>query len=196
LPGLAAAPGDDVSTIPDRGFQSLIAGVGVEQTFSPNLSGRATVGYMMKDLKAANAGDESSPYAEASATVSPSPDTSVTLAGGYSLYQSGILTYASQERASASLSVGHDLTTRLALRVAGSFINSEYKASSSVDTVAETSVRDGSEDIWVFSTRLVYRLDPARRHSIEAGWSHTTLSSDLREEFDRNRYDAAWRIQL
>lgn len=196
LPGLTPAAGDDLNTIPDRSFTSLIAGFGVEQKFSPNLAGRATLGYMKKDLDAANASDDSAPYADAALTVTPSPATTITLAGAYSLYQSGVLTYASQERTSASLSLGHDLNPRLTVVVAGSYVNSDYQAANSVDTVAETSVRDGSEDIWVFSTRLVHRVDRARRHSVEAGWSHTNLSSDLREDFSRNRYDASWRIQL
>ncbi len=196
MPGLTPAPGDDRNTIPDRGFKSVIGGIGVEQKFSPNLSGRATAGYMLKDLNAANSDDDSAPYADAALTLNPSPATSITLAGAYSLYQSGVLTFASQTRTSASLTLGHDLNRRLSVVLAGSYINSDYKADNSVDTVAETSVQDGSEDIWVFSTRLVYRVDRARRHSIEAGWSHTNLTSDLRDEFSQNRYDAAWRIQL
>jgi len=195
LPGAEPGAGDR-NTIPDRGFDNFIGGVGLEQMFSPNLSGRVMVGYMLKDLKAANAGEETSPYAEGSLTLNPTPATTITLMGTYSLYQSGLLTYATQERTAASLSVGHDLTPRFSMYVAGSYANSDYKGANSVDTVPEAKVRDASEDVLVFSARAVYRLDPSRRHSLEAGWSYTDVSSDVREEYDRNRYDVAWRIQL
>lgn len=197
LPGFQGGSADR-RTIPDRSFDSYIGGVGVEQIFSPNLIGRVTAGYMFKDLKAANRDDESSPYAEGSLTLKPGGATTVTAMGSYSLYQSGVLTYASQERTSASLTIGHDFTPRLTGIVAGSYANSDYSAPTSVKELSENLVADGSEQILVFSARAIYRLDPSRRHSVEAGWSYTKLDSDfaVREEFDRNRYDVAWRIQF
>lgn len=198
LPGLQAGSAVDRRTIPDRSFDSYIGGVGIEQIFSPNLIGRVTVGYMFKDLKAANRDDESSPYAEGSLTLKPGGATTVTAMGSYSLYQSGVLTYANQKRTAASLSIGHDFTPRFTGVVAGSYANSDYSAPSSVNTLPENRIDDASEQVMVFSARAIYRLDPSRRHSVEAGWSYTKLDSDfvLREEFDRNRYDVAWRIQF
>lgn len=197
LPGLQPGPANR-RTIPDRSFDSYIGGVGVEQIFSPNLIGRVTVGYMVKDLKAANQDDESSPYAEGTLTLKPGGATTVTAMGSYSLYQSGALTYASQERTAATLSVGHDFTPRFSGVVAGSYANSDYSAPTSVNTLPEDRIVDASEQVMVFSARAIYRLDPSRRHSVEAGWSYTKLDSDfaIREEFDRNRYDVAWRIQF
>lgn len=191
LPGTDGVVADEV---PDRGATSYALGVGGEQMFSPNLMGRLRVGYTMKDLEAANQDDESAPYAEASLTVLPSPQTSLTLGAAYSLYQSSLLTFANQQRTTASVNLGHDVTAKVKLNVGASYVHSDYEAQDSVDAVDEALVEDGSEDAVTMRARVSYRLN--RTNSLEAGWRYTDFSSDYRADYGRNLYDIAWRVNL
>jgi hypothetical protein len=192
LPG---APGGQ-RRIPDRSHSAVFAGVGLEEIFNPKLSGRITAGCVMRDFDEANTDDETAPYADAAMTFTPSDRTRMTIGASYSLHQSSLLTFAAQRRAAVSASVSHDLTTRLSLNLSGTYVNSDYDKDLTVDTVEKETVRDGSEDAVAVAARAVYWVDRARKHALEAGWTLTDLSSDLRSEYTRNRYDVAWRIQL
>lgn len=183
-----------VYRVPDRSANTYSAGVGVEKMFSPNLLGSLRGGYMYKEYEAANTDDDAAPYAEATVTLVPSPATRITLGAGYSLYQSALTTFANQERSTVTLGLGHDVTSRISIYLASAYIHSEYDAESSVDSVTEVVVEDGSEDAVTFSARATYRIN--RMNDIEAGWNFINLDSDLRTEYDRNRYSVAWKVRL
>ncbi len=195
-PVLPGAEGKGRRQIPDRSHSAIMGGVGLEQNFSPNLIGRASVGYMLKEFDAANTDNESAPYADAAVTIASDPRTRLTLGASYSLYQSSLLSFSTQRRTAFSASLGRDLTGQLSLYLAGTYVNSDYQAKTSVDTVRESEVREGSEDAVALSARAVYWVDRPRKNAIEAGWTFTDLNSDLRSDYTRNRYDVAWRIQL
>ena len=195
----AAAPGTEggVPVVPDRGYEAFSVGLSFDKIFSPNLLGKIRAGYMMTDYNAANNDGDDTPYVDAQVTVLPSPQTRLTLGGSYSLYQSGITTFSAQERASGTLSLGHDITSRLTLILSGMYINSSYSADSSVDLVEEAAVADGDESTWVGSARLSYRVN--RNNWIEGGLYFVSMESDFSyrpDEYDRTRYDVAWKIRL
>ncbi len=181
-------------TVPDRGADTTSAGAGVEHTFNPNLIGMARAGLTYKEYDAANSDNDSAPYGELSLTMLPSPATRVTLGAAYSLFQSSVSTYANQERTALTLKVGHDLAAKVQVSVAASFVNSDYEAADTVDTVAEDTATDGNEEALTLATRLTYRVN--RTNWLEAGWSLSDLSSDVRSDYQRNIYDIAWRVRL
>ena len=193
LPGY----GDYVDEIPNRDAMTYSAGVGVERIFSPNLMGRLRAGYMMKDMDAANQSDDDSPYGEASVTIIPAPTTRITLAGSYSLYQSGLDTYASQTRTTFSASLAHDLTAKITLSLIGNYYLSDYKAENAVDLVSSASVEDGSEDSASVGARVSYRIN--RNNWVDAGYSFSSFNSDFTgrsQDVQRNRVDVGWKVRM
>ncbi len=188
--------GQVVDVIPNRDATTYNVGLGVERVFSPNLLGRFRGGYTFKDMEAANQSDDDSPYGEAQVTIIPVPTTRLTLAAAYSLYQSGLQTFATQTRTTLSASLAHDLTSRITLSILGAYYQSDYDAENSVNLVKPEEVEDGSETSTSVGARISYRLD--RNNWIDLGYSYSSFDSDLRlrDSVDRNRFDVAWKIRL
>ncbi|MCX7818180.1 MAG: outer membrane beta-barrel protein [Kiritimatiellae bacterium] len=185
-----------VDQIPNRDAVTYNVGLGVERVFSPNLLGRVRGGYTYKDMEAANQSDDDSPYGEAQVTIIPVPTTRLTLSAAYSLYQSGLQTFANQTRTTFSASLAHDLTSRITLSLLGAYYQSDYDAEDSVNLVPVAEVQDGTETSSSLGVRVSYRLD--RNNWIDLGYSYSNFDSDFRlaEGVDRNRYDVAWKIRL
>lgn len=185
-----------IREVPDRSAQTFSAGVGYENVFSPNLSGRVRAGYSGKNMDAANQADDSSPYGELSVTVSPVPTTRVTVSAAYSMYQSGLATFANQQRATFTANLAHDLTAEITLNLIGQYFTSEYNAENSVDLIEEASVTDGTEDAITAGARASYRVN--RNNFVDVGYTYTKFSSDFtgRTEADRNRVDLGWRVRI
>lgn len=176
---------------PDRGSDTYYAGAGLEQIFSPNLVGSVRGGWQHREFTDSALDSEDSPYTDLSLTYLPTPKTRLTGGLGYSLFESDIFPYASQDRLLSFLSLAHDLTAKIQLFLSGSYQHSEYHTSQAVE-VPEGS--DGGEDVWQLSGRASYMLN--RNNYLEAQVSYMDFSSDLREEFDRLRVELGWRTQL
>lgn len=185
---------EDPNVIPDRGFDSVSVGAGLDQVFTPRLNGTLRGGYMLKTFDAANTDDDSSPYGEALLSYAASEETRFTLSAVYSLYQSGIQTFAGQDRLSLALSLTQELTAKITGHAGVTYMDSQYDAVNSVNTVDESSVTDGSEDALAAFVRLAYRLN--RSNWLEAGYKFTDFSSDFQENYTRNLFDVAWKTRL
>jgi len=191
LPGTAEQTTD---TVPDRGSDVWSVGLGLDRIFAPTVVGTLRAGYTAKELTAANSDSETAPYGEGSLTLAPVPTTRFTLGAAYSLYQSTISSYANQTRTAVSVRAGHDLTAKVTVSLGVELVNSEYEAADTVDVVNEQTAEDGSETAFVVSARASYAVN--RMNSIEAGASFSDLSSDLRDDYQRNIYDVSWRVRL
>jgi hypothetical protein len=176
---------------PDRGSDTAYLGMGVEQIFSPNLVGSVRGGWQRRNFVDEALGTEDSPYSDLSITYLPSPKTRLSGGLGYSLFESDIFPYASQDRLLTFLTLAHDLTARIQLFVASSFQHSEYHTAEAVE-LPEGS--DGGEDVWQLSGRASYMVN--RNNYLEAQASYMNFDSDLREKFDRVRLEIGWRTQL
>jgi hypothetical protein len=174
---------------PERGSVSDFAGVGYERTFSPNLVAVARAGYQMKSYDA-EIDDNDAPYGDVSVTLMPSPATRITAGAGYSLYESDVFPFASQDRTVMFLSLAHDLTARVSCYLSGSYQMSDYDQSEAIQPVAS----DGEEDISQLGARVSYKVN--RNNWLEAGWQYLDLGSDVREEFTRNRLELGWRTSI
>lgn len=185
---------EDPNVIPDRGFDTFSLGVGMDQVFNPRLSGMIRGGYMLKTFDAANTDDDSSPYGEATLSYAASELTRFALSAVYSLYQSGLQTFAGQDRLSFALSLSHELTAKISGYAGVTYMDSSYEAQNSVDTIDVATVSDGSEDALGAYARLAYRLN--RSNWLEAGYKITDFSSDFQNDYTRNIFDVAWRTRL
>jgi hypothetical protein len=182
----------DADDADNRDADSFFGGLGLEQTFSPQLIGnlRAGVEHRMYDNDAFD--DNTQPYGELSLTFLPSPATRITGSASYSIYESDVSNFMSQDRFYASLSVAHDLTAKLNFYLSGAYTLNAYDADYALDPTLE----DGDENTFLVSMRLSYRLN--RVNWLEAGYQFVMLDSDLagRESYERNRVDVGWKIQL
>ena len=184
---------DEAEEAYNRDANSVFGGLGVEQTFNPKLLGslRAGVEQRMYDNDAAD--DNTQPYGELSATFLPSPATRITGSASYSIYESDISSFLSQNRTYLSLSFAHDFTAKLSFYASGAYAINEYEADYSLEDGAE----DADETTILVSARLSYRIN--RINWIETGVQYVELDSDIvnRESYDRLRWDViGWKIQL
>jgi len=192
------------SIFDNRNSSTTSAGVGVDQIFSPRLLGSISGGWQYKGFTLSSINGQNSPYGNFSLTYLASPRLRITAGGGYSLWEADIQPYASQQRLSSFASIGYDITARLSLYISGGITRGKYladQATSQKDVTMEganqTSVTgqtaiDGVDTIYQGSARLSYQL--MRHHWVDLGFSHTTLNSDLRPDFDVNIYDVGWRM--
>ena len=183
---------DEAEEAFNRDANSVFAGLGAEQTFNPKLLGslRAGVEQRMYDNDAAD--DNTQPYGELSMTFLPTPATRITGAASYSIYESDVASYLSQNRTYLSLSFAHDFTTKLNFYLSGAYSLNQYEA----DYALEAGAVDADEKSFLVSARLAYRIN--RINWLEVGYQFIKLDSDLvnRESYDRNRFDIGWKIQL
>ena len=183
---------DEADADHNRDANSIFGGLGAEQTFNPKLLGslRAGVEQRMYDNDAAD--DNTQPYGELSMTFLPTPATRITGAASYSIYESDVASYLSQNRTYLSLSFAHDFTTKLNFYLSGAYSLNQYEA----DYALETGAVDADENSFLVSARLAYRVN--RINWLEVGYQFIKLDSDLvnRESYDRNRFDIGWKIQL
>jgi len=182
------------TVIPDRGAQTLQYGAGLEQTFSPNLVGSLRGGMTAKQFDAANADEETSPYGEVSLTFLPSPATRLSVGASRSFSKSDVITYVNSDRTSFSGGIGHDLTGRISLGLNASYSLNEYDAKQTVDTVEVAEMQDGEETIITLGATASYRFN--RRNWMDFNYTRSDLSSDLRDEYKRNRFGVNWRTRL
>ena len=183
---------DEADADHNRDANSVFGGLGAEQTFNPKLLGslRAGVEQRMYDNEAVD--DNTQPYGELSMTFLPTPATRITGAASYSIYESDVASYLSQNRTYLSLSFAHDFTTKLNFYLSGAYSLNQYEA----DYALETGAVDADENSFLVSARLAYRIN--RINWLEVGYQFIKLDSDLvnRESYDRNRFDIGWKIQL
>ena len=179
-----------------RDANSIFAGLGLEQTFSPKILGSLRGGVENRAYDNDLYDDNTAPYVELSATLLPTPATRITTAASYSIYESDVARYLSQNRSYLSLSFAHDFTTRLNFYLSCAYSLNQYEADYSLADAAGNRLGDADENAILVSARLSYRI--GRINWIETGWQYVKLDSDVvdRVSYDRTRIDIGWKIQL
>ncbi|NCA82514.1 MAG: hypothetical protein EOM72_07165 [Opitutae bacterium] len=176
----------------NRDAETVFAGVGLEQTFSPQMLGSLRSGVESRAYDNALYNDNTAPYVEASMTFLPTPATRITGAASYTIYESDVDRYLSQNRTYLSLSAAHDFSAKLSFYVSGAYTLNAYEQ----DYALDEGLGDADEKSFLLSARLAYRVN--RINWLEAGWQYVQLDSDVtnRESYQRNRFDIGWKIQL
>ena len=176
-----------------RDSDSLFAGLGLEHTFARELIGSLRGGVqqrMYDDDKVYD--DQTEPYVEASLTLMPTTATRFTLTGSYSISESDISNYLSQERMYCSISAAHDFGKRLGAYISASYAHGVYDGEYS----AGQDQSDVEEDSYAVTARLSYKL--ADRNWLELNYQFLKMDSDsdARASYDNNRIGVAWKIQI
>lgn len=180
----------------NRDANTIFAGLGIEQTFSPQLIGNLRGGVQNRQYDDDYYDDNTKPYVDASITFMPTPATRMTLSGGYAISESDVAAYLSQDRFNAGLSLAHDFTAKLSFFASGSLAMGQYDADYVLVDDKLAGYGDADENTYLFSARLSYRLN--RINWVELGYQFTCLDSEVlgRESYQRNRADIGWKIQL
>ena len=183
-----------------RDSDAFYAGLGLEQTFSRALIGSLRGGVQNRRYDNDRFDDDTTPYVDASVTFMPTPDTRFTLSGGYSISESDVAAYASEDRYSVALNLAHDFTDNLTLSANGSMALAKYKADYAYED-PDNHYGDDDERSYSAGARLSYRVFRAPgfgNNWIELGYTFTKLDSDVygQPDYDRNRVDLGWKIQL
>lgn len=196
----------DLGAFMVRNATTTSIGAGVDQIFNPQLIGSISGGMQIKSFELSSVNGQNSPYGNVSLTYLINPRLRLTAGGGYSLWEAQIQPYASQERLTAFGSVGYDITSRISFYISGGITRGEYLAEQAASqgdisiaganqtSVTGQTVIDGADTIYQASARLNYQIN--RHNWIEAGYGYTTLTSDLRPEFDKNVVDVGWRMSF
>lgn len=187
-----------------RSAETVSLGVGVDHAFGPRLLSSLSGGYQIKSFDLSSISGQDSPYGNFSLTYLFDPRLRLTAGASYSLWEADIQNYASQERLTGYASLGYDISARLNFYASGGVTRGKYNADQSVlqgpviieganqTSVTGVSVIDGVDTIYQFSARLSYQIN--RNNWVDIGYAYTTLTSDLRPNFDQNTYDVSWRI--
>lgn len=178
----------------DRDSTMIFAGVGYEQTLSSYFIGSLRGGVEQRwydDDEFYD--DQTQPYGELSLTFLPVADFRTTLSASYSIYESDISNYMSQNRTYLSLSAAWDVTSRLGLYASVIYSHNDYDADYAK---SDSELKDGAEDTFAFSTRAAFEF--YRHNWLEVCYQFIKLDSDIpgREEYDNHRVDLGWRIQI
>ena len=179
----------------NRDSDMVFAGLGIEQTFSPSLLGNLRGGVEQRMYDDSDMyDDQTMPYVEGSLTWMPTPATRMTLALSYSVYESDITNYMSQDRTYASLSLAHALTAKLHFFCSAAFTHGEYDKDYANKNMP--GLEGGDEDSVSVSGRLAYQVAP--NNWLELNYQYIRLDSEVRDRlsYDNNRVDVAWKIQI
>jgi len=178
-----------------RDSDSLYAGLGVEHVIGASFVGTLRGGIQDKDFDAEEVDDETQPYVDGSLTYIFSPRTRVSVGGGYSMFESDVYPFANQDRTIMFASLAYDITAKVSLYLSASYQLSEYDQDQAIATdIGVPDTFGGDEDVTQGGARLAYQVNA--RNSIELNYQHMELSSDVREDFDRNRVSLGWRLDI
>lgn len=177
----------------NRDAKMIYGGLGLEQTFSREVIGTLRGGVEQREYDDSDLyKDQTKPYVEASLTIMPVTTTRFTFTGSYSISESDIGSYLSQERTYLSASAAHEFTPRIGGYVSASWAHGAYDKKHSLDLQGE----DVDEDTIAITARLSYKV--LDNHWIELNYQYLKLDSDSssRENYDDNRVDVAWKWQI
>lgn len=185
----------NINQISDRSSTTWMLGAGMDHVFGPKMMGKLTAGYMFRDLKASNEDSVESPYVEGQLTYLAGVNTSLTLAGGHSIYQSGLVSFANQTRNSVSLSLRQTITRKLTASLGGAWISSEYDAVESVNLLEAEQVRGGTEEALTFRAGAHYAINRANDISVAVQYADFSTDIEGRRNYDRTMYEIGWRYK-
>lgn len=174
----------------ERNSDTLYAGLGLEHTFNPQFLGSLRAGYQGRDFDQTASGSNDTPYVDATATLIPTARTRLTFGGSFAQVEADIFPYASTERVRLFASLAHDFTAKITGYLTGAYSEFSYDG----EDTPRGDLPDGDEDLIQFGARATYEVD--RRNFLEAGWQLVDSSSDLRNDFTRNRVSIGWVLKL
>jgi len=181
---------DNQDTADLRDLETDFIGLGYEQ-IEGALIGILRAGYHMQSYEDENVDEQDQPYFDVTIAYAFTPRTRLTLGAAYSMIESDVASYASQDRTILNASLTHQPSGKIRVILTGSYRMAEYNEETRVDNNAAI---DGEETALQLGLRLNYALNA--RNSLEFVYSMLDVESDIREDFDRNRISLGWRLDI
>jgi len=176
----------------DRGgFDSTTIYGGVDHNFTSSLMGNVQVGYSFSSIDTkTTSNDADSPFLSAGLDYSATDRTSINGSIGYKLSSSENSLYNAQDEFKLGLSAKHDLTGKISVSSALTYIMSTYDS----DYRMNGANIDADETYIRFGVRGSYQV--TRNNFIDVGYQFSTRDSDAVVDYDRNRFDIGWKVRL
>lgn len=130
------------------------------------------------------------PLVRAGLVYSPSPRTRFSTDFSHQKQASRDSSYGGQTATALGFGVQHDITAKLMAKATVRFTKID-SASGDNQTAANTS---NNEDSINFDLRFTYKLN--RMNFLELGLQHNERSRDAGEDWEQNRMDIGWRLEL
>lgn len=164
---------------PNRDNDSHFLKVGVDQRFSPDLTGSVRVGVQIVDYTDPAVDDVTSPYADASLKYAFTPATSLAIGVSHQHNSTDVIGAQDQESTAAYIVLSHAITAKLNGKIIGQYQNSEF--------ISQSAALDGkTEDIYTLGLTLGYSV--TENVALEASYYYDKLSTPIfNREFSRNR---------
>ncbi|OVE74459.1 hypothetical protein BVX94_00185, partial [bacterium B17] len=158
LAGTAMYSYDDTTI--DRGFDSVYAGVGLEKSFSRELRGGVRAGYTAVSYNDDGLDDNDSPFVQASIVSAMSAVSRVTGIIGYSLRDSDIYPFSSQEATAFSIKWDWDTTPLITIGAFAMYRIGTYDLETVPDEITSaTTISDGDESTIVLEGKVQYKFN-------------------------------------
>lgn len=181
---------DNDDTADLRDLDSDFIGLGYEQVEGA-LIGILRAGYQMQSYEDESIDEQDQPYFDVTLAYAFTPRTRLTLGLAFSMLESDVSSFASQDRTVATASLTHQPTGKIRVIASSSYRLADYKEET---RVANSTVLDGEETALQLGLRVSYALNA--RNALEFAYSMMDVESDIREDFERNRISLGWRLDI
>jgi hypothetical protein len=183
------------------GYDAVTLYGGVDHNFNPNMLGSAQLGYSFSTVDSVDnttpgasvSEDTSSPFLQLAMDYTPSERTTYTGSLGYSLTQSENSYYNATDALDMKLGVSHDLTGKISISSALSYVFSMYDSAYSA-----LGLPDSDEQFLRWSLRGSYQIN--RNNFVDVGYEFSKRDSVEgaigMQEYSRNRLDFGWRLRF
>lgn len=157
--------------------------VGADHSFSQQLNGSVRVGGRYTDYYEAD-GNSLSPYADGNLTYTYAPGSYLQGGVRHDRSQTDVLGTFDQEATTVYLAITHRITSLLTGNLLGQYQHASFNSKA----LGPIPGQSGSDNYFVASVNLAYRIDRAGHWIAEAGYNFDKLNSDISfRGYTRNR---------
>ena len=179
----------------DRGgYQSTALYLGIDQNFTPTVSGNLRLGGSFSTIDTGTDDNEAyAPYLQAEVLMQASEGTTFTGSFGYSMDKSENSGYNAQDSFKFNLGLQHKLTSKLTLSSTVGYTLSFYDSDYARNGV---TIDDAEDRVFHFRVRTSYEIN--KNNFVDLGYAFTTRDTTevALSEYDRNVIDLGWRFKF
>jgi len=176
------------------GYQSTALYLGIDQNFTPTVSGNLRLGGSFSTIDTGSDDNEAyAPYLQAEVLMQASEETTFTGSFGYSMENSENSGYNAQDSFNFDLGLQHKLTSKLTLSSTVGYTLSFYDSDYARNGV---TIDDAEDRVFHFRVRTSYEIN--KNNFVDLGYAFTTRDTTevALSEYNRNVIDLGWRFKF
>lgn len=170
-----------------RDFDSVTGAVGLENAFTPNISGTVSVGWQNRQYDDDGLDSEGLPYVQASLRGNTGADLEIGATVGHGVRDADVYPFASQEYSELRGHADFSFTPKLSLRGMGTYRISTYDDEhlpSGAETEELLTEEEGEETTLVADVRLSYAVQ--HNVTVYIGHRFEDIDSDVGQSYTKN----------